>query len=453
MEQPLNPGVEAAHERWFGSQAAAAYLGIHRSTLFHAMRREHLIPDGHTPGGFARFRQSTLEAFRRRISEEAATGTGPIYAPIHTLAQLAHEVKDMAPVWGQRHHFLLEKELPNEVKEVCESAISAVSKPPVQARKRLLALRTFDPYNAYGLKTVAQAGIDPSFFRDYIMLRSQPQTQFVTDETLAYGKEAYCPNTQHDLSPFNGSRQFIKAQGIGSYLALPISSGELTLGLLLLFDNEPREFNQHERAFLKGITDQVALAISAYARAVRLDTYAQAGQQLTQSGLEAQARLRGITCEADRLQAQRAAIAELLKVFKAGSNADCAYVLNLPGIETPADVSPELSRLTAYALSESQPGERRPQLAARSHDFSHKYSKDEKGLCVGKWQTHGRYYSGLALGITVPPATPAAVGAAWRCFTLPGAASDAASLTPVTPEDHALLVSLAGACALVMAAI
>src|SRR5579862_8304506 len=166
MAYLLDHAAEAARDRWFGAQAAADFLSVHRSTVFLAIQRGHLRPDAYTPGGFARFRQSTLEEFSQRLAEEAATGTAPLFAPIHMLAELAHNVKDMTP------EPIPTGGIPDEVRAVCASAVMAISKPPLHAPICLIALRTFDPSDPdpYSLTIAAQAGIGRSFTRDYHLL-------------------------------------------------------------------------------------------------------------------------------------------------------------------------------------------------------------------------------------------------------------------------------------------
>src|SRR5262245_50137930 len=79
-----------AREKEYGAQEAAQLLGIHRSTLHHAVRNGHIIPDFQTPGKHHRFRLATLEAFGRYLRTEAAASEARVVAPIQILANLAH---------------------------------------------------------------------------------------------------------------------------------------------------------------------------------------------------------------------------------------------------------------------------------------------------------------------------------------------------------------------------
>src|SRR5262245_9493289 len=69
-------GAPDAHEEHlYGAQEAARFLGIHRSTLHLAVKRNILVPDSKTPGGHLRFRRETLDAFAVRLAHEAVTST------------------------------------------------------------------------------------------------------------------------------------------------------------------------------------------------------------------------------------------------------------------------------------------------------------------------------------------------------------------------------------------
>src|SRR5689334_15738949 len=88
---------DAADEHWYGVQEAASYLGIHRATLFRALRSGLIIADRTTPRGRARFRLATLMAFRDQLRHQAATSQEHAYASVAVLAKLAGLGRSSAP--------------------------------------------------------------------------------------------------------------------------------------------------------------------------------------------------------------------------------------------------------------------------------------------------------------------------------------------------------------------
>src|SRR6185437_15010137 len=89
---------DGADEHLYGVQDAATYLGIHRATLFRALRNGLIIADRTTPMGRARFHLATLQAYRETLRHQAATSQDHIYAPVRVLAKLASLARSPVPV-------------------------------------------------------------------------------------------------------------------------------------------------------------------------------------------------------------------------------------------------------------------------------------------------------------------------------------------------------------------
>ncbi|HUY79969.1 MAG TPA: GAF domain-containing protein [Ktedonobacterales bacterium] len=433
MDELLDQHAEAARERWFGAQAAASYLGLHRSTLFLAVQRKHLIPDQFTPGGHARFRQATLEAFRNLIAKEAATSDTPLYAPVHTLADLAHAVNNVAPP-PNSGKLIRDKDISDEVRQVCTSAVVAITSAPLRIPSCLIALRVSDQHDPFALRMAAQQGVTRGLLRDYEWLRHQANTSFATMDALDTCVPIYCQDTSDPSMLRNGSAQLIKEHHIGAYAIVPIVGGDVALGALLLISHEPRAFTTHERTFLRGVADQVTTAVTNQSRADRLCAYTKAGRDLTQLALAFRAQA---TTSSDPSMASvgaRDALLQLMGVFLEGADAASVCALGFAGGDT-LSAHKELNALTARALTETAappavaspaaPGNHQRE---RAVDRTHGYVEDA-------WMSQGAPVSALAISVPLDGQRRAAIGAMWRR----SAWSD---------EDHLLLVTLAGACAM-----
>ncbi len=431
----LDQHAEAACERWFGAQAAASFLGLHRSTLFLAVQRKHLIPDRFTPGGHARFRQTTLEAFRSRIAKEAVTSEAPLYAPVKSLTTLAQVINNVAPL-PKPTRLIHDKDISDEVRKVCASAVMAITDAPLHVETCLIALRVADQRDPFALRTAAQHGVARGFLRDYEWLRHQPNTSFATLEALKTRTPIFCPDTSAPLATHNGSAKLIKEYGIGSYAILPIVGGEDAVGVLFLIEKEPRTFTTHEMMFLSGVTEQVATAVTNQNRADRLAAYAQTGRDLTQLALtlRAQGGAAGSSNPATTPIRPHDALRQLLGVFLKGSEAMDVCALGFEGGDAPGE-SAELNELTDRVWTHGAPMGRPPRAAdgASSTDSA----APNANQCERRaWMSKGQPVSALAISVPLGGQRRGAVGALWRRPEWPD-------------EDHLLLVTLAGACAMV----
>ncbi len=428
MESLLNHSAGAAHRDWFGAQAAASFLGLHRSTVYLAVQRKQLIPDHFTPKGHARFRLETLEQFREHIVGAAATSDAPLFAPVKTLSDLAHAVNGVAPAPSPTK-LARNEQVAKAVKDVCDSAVKAIRAAPLSIPNCCIALRAFDPRDPTGLRLAASEGFTPNFMRDYEWLRHQPTITFATHAALETHEPQFCVDAKEPQVMRNGTTQLLKAHGLRSFAIFPIMGGPVALGILLLASPEPRHFQPHEITFLLGVAEQVATAVTSHTRAVRLRDYAEACRDLTQLGLAQRARLTARNATATELHAEkRAAIIQLLTIVLRCADADGVCALGFDGGAI-ADASPELAALTQQALSADTTADGVCHVTGGRVGAGDYYTDD--------WRAHGVAYNGLAIGVPLGADQRAAVGAMWR---RPTAWSD---------EDHLLLVTLAGACAMV----
>src|SRR5579862_3994397 len=89
---PPTQSLTSDDEPLLGAQAAAHYLGLHRSTLFLAVREGVLIPDERTRGKHTRFRRATLDAYKARYATASATGETALVPLLRALSELAQSI-------------------------------------------------------------------------------------------------------------------------------------------------------------------------------------------------------------------------------------------------------------------------------------------------------------------------------------------------------------------------
>ena len=92
LSSPVPKPSPREEEALLGAQAAARYLGLHRSTLFLAVREGILIPDARTRGRHTRFRRATLDAYKARYSAASATGETALVPLLRALSDLTRSI-------------------------------------------------------------------------------------------------------------------------------------------------------------------------------------------------------------------------------------------------------------------------------------------------------------------------------------------------------------------------
>ncbi|MEO7001489.1 MAG: GAF domain-containing protein [Ktedonobacterales bacterium] len=265
--QPERQGSQKhAKERWYGVQETANFLGLHRSTLHLAIQRGRLTPDLRTPGGHARFRRATLEAFQRRLVAEAATSEVSVFAPAQVMATLASLIASAQPL-----------------RAICQAAVNGIIavEPDVmccivfrvtdqidqldqgsqsdQSDERLLGQRG----SPSALRLYASQGFPRRFFRTYTLLRTQTSASFATLSVLRTREAEFCDDIaqSEEVYPYSGTRRLLEEMGMRAYGVAPIVVTGRAVGALIVGSKLPHHFSLHERVFVQGITDQLASAV------------------------------------------------------------------------------------------------------------------------------------------------------------------------------------------------
>ncbi len=252
-------GKDAADEHWYGVQEAASYLGVHRATLFRALRSGLIIADRTTPKGRARFRLATLMAFRDQLRHQAATSREHAYAPMLVLAKLAGLGRSLAPT--ERSIAVMEE----TVRLLCSSNgnydIACVA---------VLAPSEADPY---ALKTLAECGLPERLKASYTCLR--PYIQFPVNVVSHTGDAAICEDISTQTTPHVTAQRVMMQSNIASYAVYPIVAGSgesnAILGVLVVCGHAPHKYSEQEQTFLAGVADALSTCITQGSRLMGLD--------------------------------------------------------------------------------------------------------------------------------------------------------------------------------------
>ncbi|HEY7343831.1 MAG TPA: GAF domain-containing protein [Ktedonobacterales bacterium] len=252
---------DAADEHWYGVQEAASYLGIHRATLFRALRSGLIMADRTTPRGRARFRLATLMAFRDQLRHQAATSQEHVHAPVVILAKLAGLGRSPDPV----EHSIA----------VMEEAVRLLCSSGGNYDMALVALRVPSEADPYALKTLAQCGLPEVLKASYTYLR--PTVPFPVNVVSRTGEAEICDDISAQMTPRATAQRVLMQSNISSYAVYPIVSGSddagAILGVLAVCGNAPHKYSEQEKTFLAGVADALSTCITQGSLLTDLDPH------------------------------------------------------------------------------------------------------------------------------------------------------------------------------------
>lgn len=245
------PDMETTRREWFGAQAAARFLGVHRSTLHVAVRQRLIIPDGHTPGGHVRFRRETLQAFRERLAGGQPIGSAArSFTAVRVLADLARMTAAAYPV-----------------EQVSHAAVTGILSTVPGIDMCCIYVRTDDPVDRFHLRVAAQQGFPEEVFTNFHKLRST--FRFATTVCL----RTLEPEVVEDVTKqqlHTGTERLQRWMHLGAYAILPIYVGDEGLGVLVCASHAPRSFGEQDMLLLRGISDSLAALLNAGAKREQL---------------------------------------------------------------------------------------------------------------------------------------------------------------------------------------
>lgn len=229
-------------EPLLGAQEAARILGVHRSTLHIAIHKQLLIPDARTQGGHVRFRRETLEAFREQVMGLAVTSPTSVFAPMESLAELAHLLAERQPA-----------------EEVASAAIQGITHALHGIDGCIISVVVPEPHDRLALHVLARYGLPENVIARFERLRTT--YKFATTAALRTLEPQICENTATE--PLHtGTAEIRRIWQLGAYIALPLVKDGEALGVLLCVSRHPRAFSERERTFLRGIADMLTVALA-----------------------------------------------------------------------------------------------------------------------------------------------------------------------------------------------
>jgi GAF domain-containing protein len=385
--------VGAAHERWLGAQEAAVFLGVHRSTLHAAARQGTIVPDGRTPGGHMRFALATLERFRDRLITSPATGDGGTFAPVRTLATLAHQLVE-----------------PTDLESACVAAVAGVRSSIPGVELCVLAIRAGDDGDDNHLRVAAQEGFPRWVFDEFRRLRGT--FKYATTAAMHSRESDFCENVA-ERSLHAGTERVVRGLGLSAYATLPLVANDEALGVLVCAARGPLTFSDHDRAFLRGVADELAALLARSAERRRLLARVSAGHALTAAAfaLRLERHAHGSPEGEPPAECCDASLAmpaseRMGARFRDLTGADTVCALGF-GRDLPTR-DPHLLSLTCQACAGDD-------------------------LVAEQWTVDGVAYTGAAASVPLNAGRRAGVGAVWR------------GKHAAMEADHALLVTFAGA--------
>lgn len=271
-----------AKEKEYGAQEAAQLLGIHRSTLHHAIQNGHILPDSQTPGKHYRFHLATLEAFGQYLKTEAATSEARVVAPVQILAHLAHTLA-----------------MSDGIEKACDEAVALLCESHIDIDMACVALHVQDDPNGHALRLMAQRGFPDWFLQGYAGLR--PTTRLAVHRVLRTTEPIECADTLQSHGVNEEPVQLVRRANIRSYAVLPIpSANEHTgqaAGVLVIASKAPRHHMRSDDILLRGIADQLAVALAGAAMPAAPDT--RVARRVVQRAFATLANSNEVTVEGD----------------------------------------------------------------------------------------------------------------------------------------------------------
>lgn len=338
------------------AQAAADMLGIHRSTLYLAVRKMKLVPDAYTPGGHARFRLETLERFRERLALDSATGGDS------TMARAVARAVEALSRYTQ-------------LQPVCETVVDAALAACPGFETCVVGAR--DDHDHHGEpRLLAERGLPPRLRIEYDFLRRRPGMDTITTKIIRERAPFFCGDVRApDVSVPEGALIAMNDAGFRSCAALPCVADGETFGVMICLGRAPCDFSEPEIVALGNLAHVLTIALRR--------------QRRDEAASRQTAAIGNLMRQTQRAQAGEVSpgnLAEIRRTFQRGARA--WYVSEWGVIDPSADAPAPLAELLRAAATANE---------QRQMEWT-----DDAGAKV-------------AIAIpAVAPGSRAAVGAIWR---------------------------------------
>ena len=240
---------DVTDDYWMGVQDAATYLGIHRATLFRAVRCGMLVANYNTPKGRARFRQRTIDAFKETLKAQAAASHRRADTPIHVLAKLAELCSGLSAATNP--------------KATIEEVIGFLCPPVGVFDMVAVAIRVPDLNDDFAVTMLAEQDFPERLKAAYQYLR--PCEDFPATKAMKTGAPVICDDLGASPFPSATPMRVMEQNGVVSYAAFPIATGageaRAVIGVLVVCGRQPYKFSKRDELFLGGVADALSACI------------------------------------------------------------------------------------------------------------------------------------------------------------------------------------------------
>lgn len=301
-----------------GIVEAAQRLGVSRSTLHKMVINGSLIPDFRTPGGHARFRRETIEAFRPSMHRAE-----------HQYAPAAQLVED--PEAARRRVLTNIARLlaaGSDTQEICRIALEDIRRTYPHIDMGYVVRHMPTPQDPWGIEVVARDHFPLEVVRTFSRLR--PLHEFSATAVLRSGKVEGCEDTL--TSPLRPATVMIMRQlRARSYVVVPIQVEQRTIGVIGLQSRTPRTFDASVVAFVTDVAAQLGTVLSCASREKSLRDMLGTASQLIAQALETRAAIH------DDIPSAKVTLDELSARYRAASGAYAVCAIGMTHSWTSGD--------------------------------------------------------------------------------------------------------------------
>jgi hypothetical protein len=220
------------------SGAAAMRLGLHRSSLYLAIKRGLITPDLITPGGHARFREATLDAYAEQLRHTFATRPSRTLTLQNPLLALGNEVGAEPPLLDSLRH--IQRRFP------AFTALGIVEPATPSA-------------DAPGYRIAAQIGISSVIVERFRQLYGRVSLSI--PRVLATGEPIYLDDASRQPPRASGTALLLRMASHRASAVLPLIVGNRVRGTFGVSSPEPFAFTEGTRDLLSDMAAELALLL------------------------------------------------------------------------------------------------------------------------------------------------------------------------------------------------
>jgi GAF domain-containing protein len=220
------------------SGAAALRLGLHRSSLYLAIKRGLITPDLITPGGHARFSEATLDAYTEQLRHTFAT-------------RPSSALKGQNPLLALRNAAGAEPSLLESLRQIQRrfpafTTLGIVEPVPPSA-------------DSPGYRIAAQIGISSAVMERFRRLFGR--VSLSVPLVLARGEPVYLDDARRQPPRASGTALLLRMASHRAYAVLPLIVGNRVRGTFGVSSPEPFAFTAQTRDLLSDMAAELALLL------------------------------------------------------------------------------------------------------------------------------------------------------------------------------------------------